>query len=205
VNEVFVHPHGLNESRTVGLGTRIWAFAHVLPGAVVGAHCNIGEGSFIEGGATLGDHVTVKNGVSVWDRVTVENYVFLGPNAVFTNDRAPRSHPAYRAPRDRWLGTFVREGASIGANATIVCGKTIGTWAFIGAGAVVTKDVLDHALMVGNPAHRIGWVCRCGERLPVSLACSCGLTYTEERTGLRLMETTIGRPHELDTSARGVR
>ena len=180
MSEVFVHPQGINDSSEVGEGTRIWAFAHVMKGARVGRSCNIGEGSFIESGAILGDHVTVKNGVAVWDRVTVEDYVFLGPYAVLTNDRIPRSHPDYRTGRGGWEPTRIRTGATIGANATIVCGITIGSWAFVAAGAVVLRDVPGHAMVAGNPARGIGWACRCGLRLPESLRCRCGRAYASE-------------------------
>jgi acetyltransferase-like isoleucine patch superfamily enzyme len=162
--DVFVHEKGLCESVRVGEGTRIWAHAHVMKGAVVGRGCNIGEGSFVEGGAALGSFCTVKNGVSVWDKVTCEDYVFLGPDACFTNDFLPRA--AFKKdPETEFLPTLIREGASIGANATIVCGVTIGRHAMVGAGAVVTKDVPDFALVVGCPARAIGWVGRWGSRL----------------------------------------
>jgi acetyltransferase-like isoleucine patch superfamily enzyme len=161
---VFVHERGLCESDQVGEGTRIWAFAHVLRGAIVGRDCNIGECSFIEGGAVLGDHCTVKNGVAVWDKVLCEDYVFLGPNAVLTNDYTPRA--AFKKdPETEYRRTLIREGASIGANATIVCGVTIGRHAMIGAGAVVTRDVADFALVHGVPARQVGWVGRAGQRL----------------------------------------
>ncbi len=181
---VYVHPKGLCESDRVGPRTRIWAFAHVLPGAVVGADCNVGDHAFIEGGARLGDRVTVKNAVLVWDRVTVEDEVFLGPNMVFTNDIAPRV--GFKKAPDELVPTLVRRGATIGANATVVCGVTIGGHAFVAAGAVVVEDVADHALVAGNPARRIGWVCACGRRLGEPLACSCGRAYrlVDERAGL---------------------
>ena len=181
---VFVHPLGINESGSIGEGTRIWAFAHVMKGARVGRGCNIGEGGFIESGAILGDHVTVKNGVAVWDRVTIEDHVFLGPYAVFTNDRIPRSHPDFRTGPKGWEPTLVRYGASIGANATIVCGITIGTWAFIAAGAVVIRNVPDFGMVAGNPARQIGWACKCGRRLPESMRCVCGLQYEREGAGI---------------------
>jgi UDP-2-acetamido-3-amino-2,3-dideoxy-glucuronate N-acetyltransferase len=183
---VFVHRHALCESDSVGAGTRIWAFAHVLAGAVVGQDCNICDHAFVEGGARLGDRVTVKNAVLVWDGVTVEDDVFLGPNMIFTNDFRPRAH--VKKMRDRLLPTLVRRGATLGANSTVVPGVTIGEFAFVGAGAVVARDVPAHALMVGNPARPIGWVCRCGERLDQAYTCrACGLGFAliDERTGLR--------------------
>jgi len=181
---VYVHPRGLCESDRVGPRTRIWAFAHVLPGAEVGADCNVGDHAFIEGGARVGDRVTVKNAVLVWDRVTVEDEVFLGPNMVFTNDLAPRV--GFRKAPEELVPTLVRRGATIGANATVVCGVTIGRHAFVAAGAVVVDDVADHALVAGNPARRIGWVCTCGRRIGEPLACSCGRSYriVDERAGL---------------------
>jgi UDP-2-acetamido-3-amino-2,3-dideoxy-glucuronate N-acetyltransferase len=179
---VFVHELALCESDEIGPRTRVWAFAHVLPGARIGADCNVCDHAFVEGGAVLGDSVTVKNNVLVWDGVTVEDEVFLGPNAVFTNDPRPRA--GARTGRAGWLPTLVRRGATIGANATVVCGVTVGRYAFVGAGSVVTADVPDHALVVGNPARRVGWACECGQTLPKDLACSCGRTYRRADTGL---------------------
>jgi UDP-2-acetamido-3-amino-2,3-dideoxy-glucuronate N-acetyltransferase len=172
---VFVHERALCESDAIGARTRVWAFAHVMKGAVIGSDCNVGDHAFVESGARLGNHVTVKNCVLVWDKVTVEDEVFLGPNMVFTNDMNPRV--AFKKSADGFLPTLVRRGASIGANATIVCGVTIGTNAFVGAGSVVIRDVPAHAMVVGNPARRIGWMCACGEKLPADLACKCGRRY----------------------------
>jgi acetyltransferase-like isoleucine patch superfamily enzyme len=181
---VFVHPHGLCESDHVGPGTRVWAFAHVLPGAVIGTDCNICDHAFVEGGARLGDNVTVKNGVLVWDGVEVGNDVFLGPAMVFTNDLTPRADVKKSAAE--FVRTGVHDGATIGANATIVCGVTIGERAFVAAGAVVTRDVAAHALVAGNPARRIGWVCTCGARLDDALRCtSCG-------SGFRVLSEDAG-------------
>lgn len=176
-DDVFVHPQGLCESSEVGEGTRVWAFAHVMKGAVVGSDCNVGGGAFIEAGAVVGDRVTIKNHVLVWDKVTVEDDVFLGPNAVFTNDMNPRA--AFKKPAGAFLPTRVRRGASIGANATIVCGTTVGEGSFVGAGSVVTRDVPSYAVVVGNPAQRIGWMCACGERLANDLRCRCGRAYEQ--------------------------
>jgi acetyltransferase-like isoleucine patch superfamily enzyme len=184
MSDVYVHPQGINDSEDVGEGSRIWAFAHVMKGASIGKGCNIGESCYVEGGARVGDHVTVKNGVAIWDRVTIEDHVFLGPSMVFTNDRIPRSHPDYRTGPAGWEPTIVRFGATIGANATIVCGITLGRWCFVAAGAVVVRDVADHAMVAGNPARAIGWACKCGRRLPESLRCSCGLAYARSENNL---------------------
>ena len=153
MSEVFVHERGLCESEDVGSGTRIWAFAHVLEGARVGADCNICDGVFVEGGAVVGDRVTVKCGVQLWAGVELEDDVFVGPNATFTNDPLPRSR--------QWLEqhprTVVRAGASIGANATILPGVEVGLGAMVGAGAVVTRSVPPHAVVVGSPARIKGY------------------------------------------------
>ena len=182
-DDVFVHSHGLCESDDVGPRTRIWAFAHVMKNAKIGSDCNIGGGAFIESGAVLGNGVTVKNNVLVWDKVIVEDKVFLGPNAVFTNDMNPRA--AFKKAPESFLATHVREGASIGANATIVCGVDIGESAFVGAGSVVIRDVPAHALVAGNPARRIGWMCTCGEKLDETLSCGCGRRYEKENERLK--------------------
>ena len=178
---VFVHALALCESDDVGPRTRIWAFAHVLAGARVGADCNVGDHAFVEGGAVVGDGVTIKNGVLLWSGVTVEDGVFLGPGAVFTNDTDPRA-PYPKGPAG-WRATLVRRGATVGANATVLSGLTIGRWAMVGAGAVVTADVGDHALVVGNPARPAGWACECGRTLPEGLACACGRSYRLTEAG----------------------
>jgi UDP-2-acetamido-3-amino-2,3-dideoxy-glucuronate N-acetyltransferase len=178
---VFVHALALCESDDVGPRTRVWAFAHILAGARVGADCNVGDHAFVEGGAVVGDGVTIKNGVLLWSGVTVEDGVFLGPGAVFTNDAGPRA-PYPKGPAG-WRATLVRRGATVGANATVLSGLTIGRWAMVGAGAVVTADVPDHALVVGNPARQAGWACECGRTLPEELACACGRSYRLTEAG----------------------
>ena len=172
---VFVHPQGLCESATVGSGTRIWAFAHVLEDAAVGSDCNVGDGAYVEGGACVGDRVTIKNQVMIFERVTVEDDVFLGPGVTFTNDLNPRAH--IKRHGDELLPTRICHGATLGARAVIICGTTIGAHAFVAAGAVVTRDVPAYGFVVGNPGRLIGWACECGLRLPADLACTCGRNY----------------------------
>ena len=184
---VFVHPNALVESEEIGPRTRIWAFAHVMKGARIGADCNICDHAFIESGARLGNRVTVKNAVLIWERVTIEDEVFLGPNMVFTNDPNPRI--AFKKTADQFVPTLVKRGASLGASATVVCGVSIGEHALVGAGSVVIRDVPAYALMVGNPARQIGWSCVCGERLPASLRCSCSRVYRLEDHGKSLVAT----------------
>jgi UDP-2-acetamido-3-amino-2,3-dideoxy-glucuronate N-acetyltransferase len=177
------HPSALVESDQVGAGTRVWAFAHVMKGARVGAGCNLGEGVFVEGGVRIGDRVTVKNGVALYDGVTVGDDVFLGPHAVFTNDLRPRSG-RFKRPPAKFSPTRIGRGATVGANATVVCGHQIGACAMVAAGAVVTRDVPPYVLVAGVPARPIGFVCACGETLPASLRCRCGLGYRKSGAGL---------------------
>ncbi len=179
-----IHPLAIVETGAIGAETRVWAFAHVMPGARVGAGCNLGEGVFVEGGVRIGDRVTVKNGVAIYDGVTVEDDVFIGPHAVFTNDLRPRSGP-FKRPPSTFLPTRIGRGATVGANATVVCGHDVGAGAMIAAGAVVTRDVPAHALVAGVPARPIGFVCACGETLPRTLRCRCGLRYRRDGAGLR--------------------
>ena len=152
--DFFVHPNGLCESRSIGARTRVWAFAHILPGAVIGEDCNICDHVFIENDVHLGDRVTIKCAVQLWDGVELGDDVFVGPNATFTNDLFPRS----RQKPAEYARTRVMDGASIGANATILAGTTIGTNSMVGAGAVVTRSVPPHAIVVGNPARIVGYV-----------------------------------------------
>lgn len=178
-----IHSLALVDDCEIGAETRVWAFSHVLSRARIGARSNLGEGVFVEGGAVIGDDCTIKNGIAIWDGVVLGDRVFVGPNAVFTNVDRPRA--GRRVERSRYLRTFVADGVTIGANATIRCGITIGRCAFIGAGSVVIRDVAAHALVVGNPARQRGWVCECASRLDQRLLCpDCGARYEEGSAGL---------------------
>ncbi len=161
----FAHPTAIVEpGAVVGPDTRIWAFAHVQTGAVIGSRCNIGNYGFIESGVKLGDDVTVKNGVQVWEGVEAENGVFIGPGCVFTNDLFPRVYR--KRTKNLWLkGTILKEGCSLGANSTLICGIEIGRYAFVGAGALVTRSVVDFALVRGSPAIFHSWRCYCAAQL----------------------------------------
>ena len=150
----YVHPQGICETSTVGEGTTIWAFAHVLPGARIGSDCNLNDHVFVEGDVVVGDRVTVKSGVQLWNGLRVEDDVFIGPNATFTNDPFPRS----KQPPERFSTTVLQKGASIGANATVLCGLTVGQGAMVGAGSVVLRSVPPFAIVVGNPARIVGYV-----------------------------------------------
>jgi acetyltransferase-like isoleucine patch superfamily enzyme len=183
----FVHPRALCESDDVGTGTRVWAFAHVLAGAVIGRDCNVCDHAYVEDGVRVGDRVTIKNGVQLFAGVTIEDDVFLGPNCIFTNDFVPRA--AIKKGGNELMSTVVCQGATIGANATIVCGVSVGQGALVAAGAVVTRDVPAHALVAGNPARHLRWICECGDRLDKALACGCGRAYrmVSRREGLELV------------------
>ena len=171
----YSHPNTIVESPNIGRDTRIWAFSHVMMGAKIGSNCNIGECCYIENDVIVGNGVTIKNGVSIWDKISIEDDVFVGPNAVFTNFKSPRS--AIRPHTSEIIPTLIQRGASIGANATIVCGVTIGKFAFIGAGSVVTKDVGNYDIVMGNPARHKGYICACGEEIDFSKTCRCGKKY----------------------------
>lgn len=182
---VFIHESSyVDDGAIIGENTKIWHFSHIMPKAKIGKNCNIGQNVFIGNNVEIGNGVKIQNNVSVYEGVILEDYVFCGPSMVFTNDMNPRSAFPKKAGVG-YLQTKVKYGASIGANATIVCGTTIGKWAFIAAGAVVTKDVKDFALMAGVPAKQIGWICKCGEKLnyfeesvDIKIECSnCQRTY----------------------------
>ncbi|HUQ03117.1 MAG TPA: DapH/DapD/GlmU-related protein [Kofleriaceae bacterium] len=185
-----IHPTAVVErGASIGAGTRIWHFAHVMPGAKIGAGCVVGHGCYI-GKVTIGNGCRIQNHVSVFDGVTLEDEVLLGPSCVFTNVKHPRAHVSRR---EEFEPTRVGRGATIGANATVVCGVTIGAYAFVGAGAAVAADVAPHALVVGVPARWIGWACRCGERLPgfdgtgTTVCSRCSDRYTAKGSTIELL------------------
>jgi acetyltransferase-like isoleucine patch superfamily enzyme len=193
-SDVLIHPTACVETSELGAGTRIWAFSHIMPGVRIGKHCNIADHCFVERGAVVGDHVTIKNGNMIWKGVTLEDGVFVGPNVTFTNDRFPRSERFLRIrghqPQEAdWLvPTRVKTGASVGGGAVIIAGVTIGEFALVGAGAVVTKDVPAHGLVRGNPARLSGWVCECGRplapRAGMAVCAHCGLHFLEQDGGM---------------------
>ncbi|HEX5409761.1 MAG TPA: acyltransferase [Gemmatimonadaceae bacterium] len=181
----------VDDGALVGQGTRIWHFCHVMSGAVIGECCSLGQNVVVMPGVTLGRNVKVQNNVSLYEGVTCEDDVFLGPSMVFTNVINPRSHVSRK---HEYRATLVRRGASIGANATVVCGHTLGEYAFVAAGAVVTRDVPAYAMMAGVPARHMGWMCQCGEKLPlparvatpVTVECTaCGERYDADDAGVR--------------------
>jgi UDP-2-acetamido-3-amino-2,3-dideoxy-glucuronate N-acetyltransferase len=172
----FIHDTAVvDHGATIGPGSRIWHFTHVCEGAEIGAGCTLGQNVFIGRGVRIGNGVKIQNNVSVYAGVTVGDDVFLGPSCVFTNVLTPRAHVERK---DELAPTMVGRGVTVGANATVVCGTSLGEYALVGAGAVVTKDVPAHAVMVGNPARRKAWACRCGELLPAEGVCArCGDRY----------------------------
>jgi UDP-2-acetamido-3-amino-2,3-dideoxy-glucuronate N-acetyltransferase len=191
----FVHESSyVDEGAVLGAGTKVWHFCHVMSGAVIGERCNLGQNVVVMPGTKLGNNVKVQNNVSIYEGVELEDDVFCGPSMVFTNVMNPRSHVSRK---NEYRRTLVRRGASIGANATVVCGTTLGEYAFVGAGAVVTRDVKAYALVVGVPADQVGWMCACGERLdlPVATApaarplrqrcAACGTWYALDHDVLR--------------------
>ena len=174
----------VEEPANIGEGTKIWHFSHLMPNVTVGKNCTIGQNVFVGEGVSVGNNVKIENNVSVFAGVTLEDDVFCGPSCVFTNVKAPRSHISQRG---KYVPTTVKKGATIGANATVVCGNTIGKYSFIGASAVVTRDVPDYALVYGNRAQIKGWVCECGAKLDFGRGSkakcpSCGKAYTKQET-----------------------
>ena len=177
--EYFVHASSyIDEPCEIGTGTKIWHFSHIMSNAKIGENCNIGQNVVISPEVILGNGVKIQNNVSVYTGVICEDDVFLGPSCVFTNVINPRS---FIGRKDEYRTTLIKIGASIGANATIICGHTVGRYALIGAGAVVSKDVPDFALLVGNPARILGYVCKCGQRLEFNAAGQARCTACDER------------------------
>lgn len=182
MKDYFVHESSyVDEPCEIGNGTKIWHFTHIMKDSKIGEKCNIGQNVVISPNVVLGNNVKIQNNVSVYSGVICEDDVFLGPSCVFTNVINPRSHVSRK---DEYKTTLIKKGASVGANATIVCGNSVGQYAFIGAGAVVTKNVPDYALMMGNPARQRGWMCSCGEKISFtnerSTCLACGRGYRLE-------------------------
>src|SRR3982751_1948873 len=190
MTDFFVHESFyVDDGAQIGNGTKIWHFSHIMAGAVIGERCNLGQNVVVMPGTRLGNNVKVQNNVSIYEGVTLEDDVFCGPSCVFTNVVNPRSHVSRKS---EYRKTLVRRGSSIGANATILCGVTLGEYCLIGAGAVVRSDVPAFALMVGVPARRVGWMCQCGVRLQLregrATCAACGAGYQETEGALRLID-----------------
>ncbi len=189
MSTAFIHASAIvDDGAKIGNDSKLWHFCHVMRGARIGARCVLGQNVMVGPGVCIGDGVKIQNNVSVYAGVTLEDDVFCGPSCVFTNVLTPR---AFVERKDEFLPTRVCRGATIGANATVICGVTIGRYAMVGAGTVVTKDVADHALMVGNPARVVGWVGRAGDRLGPDLACPrTGEKYRMSASGLERVDST---------------
>jgi acetyltransferase-like isoleucine patch superfamily enzyme len=191
----FIHPTALVETDTIGENTKIWAYAHIMKNVPIGANCNIGDNVFIESGAVVGNNVTIKNGNMLFEGITLEDGVFVGPHVFFTNDKFPRSPRLSEASKryethDWFAPTRIKYGATLGAASVILPGVTVGEFAMVGAGSIVTKDIQAHALTVGNPARQVGWVCECGQKLDFDAAahavCStCAKEFTLDAEGLK--------------------
>lgn len=188
MSEYFVHESSfIDPDVSIGKGTKIWHFCHIQSGAEIGENCSFGQNVNVSSHVKIGNGVRVQNNVSVYEGVELEDYVFCGPSMVFTNDLTPRAK--YPKGTAGYKKTLLKKGATIGANATVICGNTIGRWAMAAAGAVITKDVPDHALVAGIPARQIGWVCECGQVLEDKLSCKeCGRKYKETEEGLAVLD-----------------
>ena len=183
-NKYFAHQSAIiDENVTIGDGSKVWHFSHIMPGSVIGVNCSLGQNVVVGPDVFIGNGCKIQNNVSVYKGVTLEDDVFCGPSMVFTNVFNPRAHISRM---DEARPTLIKRGVTLGANCTIVCGVTIGQYAMVGAGAVVSKDVLPHALVYGNPARRHGWVCQCGVKLDSNLHCpACRQAYSESDAGLK--------------------
>ncbi|MEO7082798.1 MAG: DapH/DapD/GlmU-related protein [Gemmatimonadaceae bacterium] len=181
----FVHESAyVDDGAAIGAGTKVWHFCHVMGGAVIGERCSLGQNVVVMNGTKIGNNCKIQNNVSIYEGVELEDDVFCGPSMVFTNVINPRSHVSRK---NEYRRTLVKRGATIGANATIVCGSTLGEYSFVAAGAVVTKDIFPYALVAGVPARRIGWMCQCGERLSdsgVGVCDACGTRYERSSDGI---------------------
>lgn len=201
--EFYVHESSYIDSGvTIGKGTKIWHFCHIQRGTNIGNGCTLGQNVYTGENVRIGNGVKIQNNVSVYNGVVLEDFVFCGPSCVFTNDLNPRAK--YPKGAANYQKTIVKTGASIGANATILCNHTIGRWALIGAGAVVVSDVPDYAIMTGAPAKVTGWVCECGKRLGDDLVCTCGRFYEKcgeglrEKNAVQRFEGTVSGPKAAD-------
>jgi acetyltransferase-like isoleucine patch superfamily enzyme len=197
-SSVFIHRLAVVETKEIGKETRVWGWTHIQQEVAIGEFCNIGEHCFLENGVRIGSRVVVKNGISLWEGTTVEDGVFLGPHAVFTNERFPRS-----GFRKEWEAIRICRGATVGAGAVILPGVVVGSFATVGAGAVVTRDVPGHALVYGNPAEIRGWVCVCGLKLGLAegeFNCTCGRTYRFEEGSLVRIEAGLREKEDVRDS-----
>lgn len=195
--EYFIHESSyIDENVKIGKETKIWHFCHIQSGAVIGENCSLGQNVNISNNVKIGNRVKIQNNVSVYEGVELEDEVFCGPSCVFTNDLTPRA--AYPKGRSYYIKTLVKKGATIGANATIVCGHNLGEWCMIAAGAVVTQNVPPYALMAGIPARQIGWVCECGQVLNKELFCiNCEKRYRKLRNTIKVVQNCVGGVNRL--------
>ncbi len=195
--EYFIHESSyIDENVKIGKATKIWHFCHIQSGAVIGENCSLGQNVNISNNVKIGNRVKIQNNVSVYEGVELEDEVFCGPSCVFTNDLTPRA--AYPKGRSHYVKTLVKKGATIGANATIVCGHKLGEWCMIAAGAVITRNVPPYALMAGIPARQIGWVCECGQILNKKLFCiNCEKRYRKLKNSIKVVQNCVGGVNRL--------